>query len=66
MMTSERCAAITLQAAEKHRREVLMGPGRLAMWLNLIAPGLVDWIAVNVVLKAAARRAKQNARGTTP
>jgi short-subunit dehydrogenase len=57
MMTAERCAEITLQAAEKRRREVLMGPGRLAAWLNLIAPGLVDWVAVNVVLKGALKRA---------
>ncbi len=58
MMTAEQCAAITLKAAAKRRREVLMGPGHLAVWLNVLAPGLVDWIAVNVFLKAAIRRAK--------
>lgn len=57
-MTAEQCAAITLKAAAKRRREVLMGPGYLAVWLNVLAPGLVDWIAVNVFLKAAVRRAR--------
>jgi short-subunit dehydrogenase len=58
MMTAEQCAAITLRAAARRRREVLMGPGHLAAWLNVIAPGLVDWIAVNIFLKAAVRRAR--------
>jgi short-subunit dehydrogenase len=60
-MTAERCAAITLRAAERQRREVLMGPGTLAAWLRLLAPGVVDWIAVHVFLKAAARRVTKNA-----
>ena len=59
-MSAGRCAEITLQAAAKRRREVLMGPGHLAAWLNVLAPGLVDWIAVNLFLKAAARRERQN------
>lgn len=58
MMSAERCAAITLQAAYKRRREVLMGPGALAVWLKLLAPGFLDWLAVNVFLKAAAQRAR--------
>ena len=57
-MSAEHCAEITLRAAARRRREVLMGPGYLAAWLNLIAPGLVDWIAVNIFLKSAVRRAK--------
>lgn len=57
-MTSERCAGIILKAAEKRRREVLMGPGALASWLKMIAPGFVDWLAVNVFLASAAKRAK--------
>ncbi len=57
-MTAERCAAITLRAASGRRREVLMSPGALAVWLKVLAPGLVDWIAVNVFLKAAVRRAQ--------
>ena len=58
MMTAERCAEITLRAAHKRRREVLMGPGTLTVWLKLLAPGFVDWLTVNVFMEAAARRAR--------
>jgi short-subunit dehydrogenase len=58
MMTADRCAQIVLNAAYKRRREVLIGPGALAIWLKVIAPGLVDWFAVKVFLEAAIRRAK--------
>lgn len=58
MMSAERCAEITLQAAYKRRREVLMGPGALATWLKLIAPGFLDWLAIKVFLEPAIRRAQ--------
>jgi len=58
MMTAERCAAISLHTAQKRRREVLMGPGALTVWLKTLAPGLVDWLAVKVFLEPAIRRAK--------
>jgi short-subunit dehydrogenase len=61
-MTAERCAEITLRAAAKRRREVLMSPGHLATWLKLIAPGLVDWFAVKIFLGAAIRRTQTNQR----
>ena len=57
-MTSDQCAQIVLNAAYKRRREVLMGPGTLAVWLKVIAPGFLDWFAVKVFLEAAIRRAK--------
>ncbi len=57
-MTSDQCAKIILDAAEKRRREVLMGPGALAVWLKLIAPGFLDWFAVKIFLGAAIRRAR--------
>jgi short-subunit dehydrogenase len=57
-MTAKRCAEITLKAAYRRRREVLMGPGPLAAWLKLLAPGFLDWFAVNVFLKSAVRRAR--------
>lgn len=57
-MTSDQCAKIVLNAAEKRRREVLMGPGALAVWLKVIAPGFLDWFAVKIFLGAAIRRAK--------
>jgi len=58
MMTADRCAGIILQAALRRRREVLMGPGPLAVWLKLFAPGLLDWLAVRVFMDAARRRAR--------
>lgn len=58
MMTSDRCAAITLRAAEKRHREVLMGPGALAVWLKVLAPGLLDWLSVKIFIEPIIRRAK--------
>jgi hypothetical protein len=57
-MSAERCAAITLRAAYKRRREVLMGPGTLAVWLKAFAPGFLDWLAVKVFLEPVIRRAR--------
>ena len=57
MMTAERCAEITLRAAYKRRREVLMGPGALAVWLKLLAPGFLDWFSVKMFLEPVIRRA---------
>ena len=56
MMSAERCAEITLNAAYQRRREVLMGPGRLQVWLKLIAPGLLDWLSIKVILEPIIRR----------
>ena len=58
MMSAGRCAEIVLAAAAKRRREVLMGPGGLAVWLKVLAPGLVDWLSVKMFLEPAMRRAK--------
>jgi short-subunit dehydrogenase len=58
-MTADRCAEITLKAALRHQREVLMGPGLLAAWLKLLAPGFLDWLAVKIFLGAAIRRAQK-------
>lgn len=58
MMTADQCAEITLRAAHKRRREVLMGPGTLAVWLKTLAPGLVDWLTFKMLLEPIIRRAK--------
>ncbi len=65
-MTSDRCAALILGAASKRRRELVMGPGLLAAWLKLVAPGFLDWFAVKVFLGAAIRRAKVGQREGRP
>jgi short-subunit dehydrogenase len=58
MMSAERCAEITLRAAYKRRREVLMGPGPLIVWLKLLSPRLLDWMTVEF-LKSAARHTQK-------
>jgi short-subunit dehydrogenase len=62
MMTAERCAKITLEAAQRRRREVLMGPGALAVWLKLLAPGFLDWLSVKIFLEPVIRRARAKLR----
>ncbi len=57
-MTAARCAELTLKAAYNRRRELLMGPGALAVLLKAIAPGFVDWLAIKMFLEPAIRRAK--------
>ncbi len=57
-MTAERCAQIALEAAYKRRREVLMGPGVLAIWLKVLAPGFLDWLTVKVFLEPVIRLAR--------
>jgi short-subunit dehydrogenase len=56
MMTADRCAEITLHAAYKRKRELMMGPTRLVAWLKLLSPGLIDRYVI-AFLKAAVRRA---------
>jgi short-subunit dehydrogenase len=65
MMSADRCAEITLRAAYKRRREVLMGPGILTVWLKLLSPRLLDWMAV-VFLKSAARRNQKGKPNVQP
>ncbi len=57
-MTAERCAALTLRAAYNRRRELLMGGGALVVWLKVLAPGLVDWLAIKLFIEPIIRRAK--------
>jgi short-subunit dehydrogenase len=62
MMTADQCARISLKAALRRRREVLMGPGTFAVWLKLISPALMDWFSVKVFLEPIIRRARQRNR----
>lgn len=59
-MTANRCAQIILKAARRRKREVLMGPGRMGVWLKLIAPNLVDKMVVEAVLRPAAKRVSED------
>jgi len=52
VMRVEECARITLAAIEARRREVVMtARGKLAMFLKIVAPGLVDDIARRAIEK---------------
>ena len=57
-MSAGQCAEITLRAAYKRRREVLMGPGAVAAWLKVLSPGLLDWLTFKVFFEPIIRRAK--------
>ncbi len=57
-MSADRCAALTLRAAYNRRRELLMGPGALVIWLKVLAPGFVDWLAIKLFIEPIIRRAK--------
>jgi len=49
-MPVEVCARLIRQGLEQRQREVLMSAqGRLARWLKLIAPGLVDRMALEAL-----------------
>ena len=56
--TADQCAEIVLEAAYQRRREVLLGPGVLATWLKMLAPGFLDWLTFKMFLEPAMRRAK--------
>ncbi len=58
MMTAARCAEITLDAAYKRKRELLMGPGGLLAWLKLIAPNFLDRLTIKMILEPIARRTR--------
>ena len=55
-MTADQCAQIVLRAARRRKRQVVMRPGPLALWLKLIAPGLIDWLTISRFLRPAVKR----------
>lgn len=57
-MTADRCAQIALNAAFRRHREVLMGPGRLAVWAKVLSPALIDWLAIKLFIEPMIRRVK--------
>lgn len=57
---ADQCAQIVLDSARRRKREVLMGPGWLAVWLKVLAPGLLDKITIEMFLKPAARRVQKS------
>ena len=55
-MTADQCAQIVLRAARRRKRQVVMRPGPLALFLKLIAPGLVDGLTISRFLRPAVKR----------
>ncbi len=52
VMTVEECVQIILKAMVKRKREVVMTlRGQVGLWIKLIAPGLVDRIALQAIKK---------------
>ncbi|MBL8520327.1 MAG: SDR family oxidoreductase [Betaproteobacteria bacterium] len=50
VMSLEACVSLIVPAIEERRREVVMtGKAKLAQWIKLIAPGLVDRMAAQAV-----------------
>lgn len=56
MMTADQCGEIILQAAKRRQREAVMGPGKIATWLKLISPGLMDKIIIERFFKPIVER----------
>ena len=52
---ADESAQIILKAARRREREVLMRPGRVGLWLKLLAPGLADRLVISALRKAAER-----------
>jgi hypothetical protein len=51
-MTAETCADLIAEAVAARRRELIMGTrGKIGLWLKLIAPGLVDRIALGAITR---------------
>jgi short-subunit dehydrogenase len=55
-MSSERCAKIIIEAARCRKREIMLGAGKLAALLKLIAPRTTEYIVINKVLRPIGER----------
>lgn len=55
-MTADRCAVITLEAAWRRRRQVLMGPGRFIIPIQGLAPGFTDRLVRAFFMRSVRRK----------
>lgn len=55
-MTAEQCARVVLQAARRRKRQVVMRPGSVALWLKLIAPAWLDRLIMEKYLRPMVER----------
>jgi short-subunit dehydrogenase len=56
MMTADQCARIIVMAARRRKRQVVMWPGTLSIWLKLIFPDLMDRLTISKVLRPVVKR----------
>jgi NAD(P)-dependent dehydrogenase (short-subunit alcohol dehydrogenase family) len=50
VMTAETCAALILEAAARRKRQAILSRrGKILLWVKLIAPGLVDRMALRAI-----------------
>ena len=50
IMTAERCAELIVDAMEKRQRLLITSRrGKLGRWVRLVAPGLIDRIAIKAI-----------------
>ena len=50
VMTADECACLIIKAAGKRKREEVMGlRGKIGQWIKLIAPGVIDSIALRAI-----------------
>ena len=50
VMTADECACLIIKAAGKSKREEIMGlRGKISQWIQLIAPGVIDSIALRAI-----------------
>jgi short-subunit dehydrogenase len=58
-MTAEQCAGIIIAAARRRKRQVIMSPGVLGMWMKLLAPDWMDRLTVQRFLKPVVKRIQE-------
>lgn len=58
-MTSAECARLTLRAAARRQRQVVIWPGGPARWLQLLSPGLFDQLILRVFIPNLHQRARR-------
>jgi len=50
VMSSEECARLIVQAASKRKRDAILSlRGRAGQWIKLIAPGMLDRVALRAI-----------------
>ncbi len=49
VMSAEDCARIAVRGMARRQREVIMGRGKIGQWVKLIAPGLIDRVALRAI-----------------